>query len=59
MRELKGRFTPVENLNRALSQSLNQALQAQEPIAVVESTLREAVRTSRCGDPLLRRRFEG
>jgi AraC-like DNA-binding protein len=39
MRELSGRFTPVEDLSRALSRNLNRALESSDPVRAVEAAL--------------------
>ena len=53
MHELSGQFTPVEDLSRELSRSLNQALDSPHPIAVVEAALISAENIARRGDPLI------
>jgi hypothetical protein len=42
MQELSGRFTPLEDLSRALSQNLSRALEAPDPVRAVEATLLSA-----------------
>jgi len=53
MHELRGRFTPVEELTKTLSRKLDQALEAPDPVAAVEAALLSAEKTSRGGDPLI------
>ena len=53
MHELRGRFTPVEDLSTELSRNLEDALDASDPFADVEAALFSAARTSRRGDPLI------
>jgi AraC-like DNA-binding protein len=53
MHELSGRFTPVEDLTKRLARSLDQALEAPDPVAAVEAALLSAEKTSRGGDPLI------
>jgi AraC-like DNA-binding protein len=51
--ELTGQFTPVEDLNKALSLKLEQALEAPDPVAAVEAALWSAEKKSRGGDAVV------
>jgi AraC-like DNA-binding protein len=52
-RELSGRFTPAEDLSPALSSRLKDALEADDPVAAVETVLLSAEKVSGDGDVLV------
>jgi AraC-like DNA-binding protein len=50
MRELSGRFTPIEDLSPALARDLDRSLNSPDPLAAVEATL---LGCTHPGDPLV------
>src|SRR5262249_6951979 len=53
MHELSGRFMPLEDLSKRLSRSLQDALEALDPVAAVEAALLSAAGTFARGDQLI------
>jgi AraC-like DNA-binding protein len=53
MRELTGRFTPVEDLSHALSRDLDRALDSGNPVACVEAALKRAENASHLREPMV------
>lgn len=53
MRELSGKFTPIDELSPALSRDLHRALHMPDPIAAVEAALLSAANTTRRVDRVI------
>jgi AraC-like DNA-binding protein len=53
MHQLAGRFTPLEDLSKTLSRSLEEALESPDAVTAVETALFSAEQASRGGDQLI------